>query len=291
MAALLQLCKLALEGPSVEGFTPSRSFLLGQGVLYCAIALLFMLSPQSLAPLLRMDSMTSGEAGAYRTAGLAVLVVAYFYIQMARVSSDRGVPPATLHRFFVPLAMGGIVMLGAPWHPCAALAILDLVGACLTTWSWLNERRHGCRMLELCSYAVQPQAQGERTSTHTFLLVQGVLYSGLGLGFMLGPQFLAPLLLMGPMTSGEAGVYRILGIEVVIIGYLYIQNARSNLEHAVAATTLDRLLVPLPLAGIWMLGAPWQLCAAFGVLDPLLACLTAWSWQRSKSEDYVMPID
>jgi len=76
------------------------------------------------------------------------------------------------------------------------------------------------------------------------------------------------------MTNIEA--WRLVGMEIAVVGYFYATNARS--KHFAKTSVLDRILpVPLLLVGQAQLGAPKVLCYLFAVVEPLLGVLTSLS--------------
>ena len=122
------------------------------------------------------------------------------------------------------------------------------------------------------------------TPTNRFLVKQGFLYIGLGLLHLLVPGVVGQLLFM-PISEVEEPLYRVVGVSLLVIGYFYIQSARSNTYFFVTTTILDRLtFVPAGIIICYLGGAPVQICAAFGILDPVLALLTYRSWIQN--EDY-----
>ena len=122
--------------------------------------------------------------------------------------------------------------------------------------------------------------------THKFLFLQGVMYSGSGLLFMILPRQGCFLLTLGALSvdsfevdaSGHPTEMRMLqftGFLVFLIGYLYMQGARENTLHFVAASALNRtVFVPLLMVLLAILGARLPLCILFALLDPGLTLLT-----------------
>mmetsp|Transcript_2025 Transcript_2025/g.4682 ORF Transcript_2025/g.4682 Transcript_2025/m.4682 type:complete len:186 (-) Transcript_2025:25-582(-) len=135
------------------------------------------------------------------------------------------------------------------------------------------------------------------TPTHNFLFLQGVLYFFLGmqkstsalegvLYFVLGMQtWLVPetahyTFLMPPLEPAEAQIARLGGMGMMVVGYFYMQMARTNSPFVVAASIFNRLLLVPPMFAVaGMLGARWQVCLAIALLDTALALLTFHRWQ------------
>jgi len=70
---------------------------------------------------------------------------------------------------------------------------------------------------------------------------------------------------------------RVIGLTIVVIGWLYFFGGRSGARQFVAASVVDRLifvpviLIPLALAGVFV-----RLFLTFAIIDALLA-LGAWA--------------
>lgn len=118
------------------------------------------------------------------------------------------------------------------------------------------------------------------SSTHKFILVQGILYAVVGLLCLFIPALVADVLLIPSPEALDLAWFRILGVALSVIGYFYVQGARQvDIKPWVVASTFDRLtFVPVFIGYCLFCGSCPQLCIAFGVLDPLLAVLTHWMW-------------
>jgi hypothetical protein len=81
-------------------------------------------------------------------------------------------------------------------------------------------------------------------------------------------------------SEKEAGLIRLVGVAVGVVGYYYIQGARGNTEHFASSTIGSRFAIPFVLmsAAIWG-NAPFNICLAFSILDPLLAFGTFQTWK------------
>lgn len=74
----------------------------------------------------------------------------------------------------------------------------------------------------------------------------------------------------------EQTLFRVIGMTVMVIGWLYLFGGRSGGRQTVAASILDRwILVPLVLVPIAMTGIFPHVFLAFALLDASLA-LGAW---------------
>ena len=91
----------------------------------------------------------------------------------------------------------------------------------------------------------------------------------------------AQTIFMEPVFVGhESALTRVIGLTVVVIGWLYVFGGRSGARQFVAASVIDRLvfvpavLVPLAIAGVF----PHRLLV-FTIFDASLA-IGAWALLR-----------
>jgi hypothetical protein len=107
-----------------------------------------------------------------------------------------------------------------------------------------------------------------------YTIVNGLIYLASGLVFVIWPAAVQRVFLDSDFVGHEAGLVRVLGLTIAIIGWLYVFGGRSGGRQLVAATVIDRVLfvpivlVPLALAGIFP-----HVLIAFAVLDPALALI------------------
>ncbi len=107
-------------------------------------------------------------------------------------------------------------------------------------------------------------------------VVNGYIYLSLGLLLVVWPGAVQSLLRDRPFVGDEQGLFRAIGLAVVIIGWLYLFGSRTGARQVVAASVVDRLifvpvvLLPLAIAGIFP-----HMCLAFTALDMSLA-VGAW---------------
>eukprot|EP00931_Biecheleriopsis_adriatica_P047964 TRINITY_DN27694_c0_g1_i1.p1 TRINITY_DN27694_c0_g1~~TRINITY_DN27694_c0_g1_i1.p1 ORF type:complete len:195 (-),score=28.44 TRINITY_DN27694_c0_g1_i1:209-739(-) len=136
----------------------------------------------------------------------------------------------------------------------------------------------------LCQAVSSPLSRNSKplSATHRFLFLQGLLYIFIGMCFLLVPKLFCMLLLTF-IDDAESKMLMVCGVTVVVIGYFYMQCARSNTEHTVMDTTFDRLtLVPALMVFCMLCGCRSRICLAFIILDPVLATLTALKWSQEK---------
>jgi H+/Cl- antiporter ClcA len=122
--------------------------------------------------------------------------------------------------------------------------------------------------------------------TSKFLFAQGCCYSAIGALIAVKPHIVPILFFMTDeqYTEKEAGILQLVGVAVSVVGYYYIQGARGNTEHFASSTVSSRLAIPFVLmpAAIWG-NAPWNMCLAFAILDPLLAFGTFQTWKYEQA--------
>ena len=105
-----------------------------------------------------------------------------------------------------------------------------------------------------------------------YLMVGGVpiLWPGVAQTIFMEPAF----------VGHESALMRVIGLTVVVIGWLYVFGGRSGARQFVAASVIDRLvfvpavLVPLAIAGVFP-----HLFLAFTIFDASLA-IGAWALLR-----------
>ena len=77
-------------------------------------------------------------------------------------------------------------------------------------------------------------------------------------------------------------LFRVIGLTVMVIGWLYLFGGRSGSRQVVVASVLDRwILVPVVLVPIAIAGVFPHVLLAFALLDASLA-LGAWVLRRRK---------
>jgi len=77
-------------------------------------------------------------------------------------------------------------------------------------------------------------------------------------------------------VGNEAALIRVMGMTVMVIGWLYLFGGLSGGRRIVAASVLDRVvLVPLVLVPLAIAGVFPHFLLAFAVLDPTLG-IGAW---------------
>ncbi len=111
--------------------------------------------------------------------------------------------------------------------------------------------------------------------------MNGYVYLSLGALFVIWPGAVQTLFRDDEFAGREEALFRVLGMTVMVIGWLYLFGGRSGGRQTVAASVLDRwILVPIVLVPIAMAGVFPHALLTFALLDALLA-LGAWILRRN----------
>lgn len=116
-----------------------------------------------------------------------------------------------------------------------------------------------------------------------YTVFNGYFYMGFGGLGLAWPGAAQTLFLEAPFVGHEAGMMRLVGMTLMIIGWLYVFGGRTGAQSAVAATVVDRLLVPFAAVPLVLMGVLPHLLSVFAVLDPLLA-VGAWLLLRKAAK-------
>jgi hypothetical protein len=115
-----------------------------------------------------------------------------------------------------------------------------------------------------------------------YTAMNGFIYLGLGALFLLWPNAVQTIFRDEPFAGHERTLFRVIGMTVMVIGWLYLFGGRSGSRQLVAASILDRwILVPLVLVPIAIAGVFPHIFLTFALLDASLA-LGAWVLRRRK---------
>jgi hypothetical protein len=115
------------------------------------------------------------------------------------------------------------------------------------------------------------------TTASKYTALNGVGYLLVGALLVVWPGIVQTLFRDPDFVGHEGGLIRVIGLTVVVIGWLYLFGGRSGARQVVAASVIDRLvfipivLLPLAIAGVFP-----HLLMTFAVLDPSLA-IGAWA--------------
>jgi hypothetical protein len=116
----------------------------------------------------------------------------------------------------------------------------------------------------------------DQAITSKYTAMNGVIYLGIGALVLLWPGMVQTIFRDAAFVGNEAALFRIVGMNLMVIGWLYLFGGLSGGRRIVAASVLDRVvLVPLVLIPLAISGVFPHILLAVAVLDPTLA-LGAW---------------
>jgi hypothetical protein len=114
------------------------------------------------------------------------------------------------------------------------------------------------------------------TTASKYTVVNGFIYLAVGFLLIVWPGLTQTLFRDPAFVGHEEGLMRVIGLTVVVIGWLYVFGGRSGVRQIVVASVIDRLVfVPAVLIPVAMAGVFPHLLLTFVALDVLLA-LVAW---------------
>ncbi len=120
------------------------------------------------------------------------------------------------------------------------------------------------------------ESPADLSRASAFTWMSGVFYLATGVLVMAWPGVAQTLMRDPDFVGREAALFRVLGMCVAVIGWLYIFGGRSGGRQFVAATVMDRVvLVPLVLVPTAVAGVIPHTLLLFAVADPTLA-LVSW---------------
>jgi hypothetical protein len=115
-----------------------------------------------------------------------------------------------------------------------------------------------------------------------YSVMNGYIYLALGALLIVWPGAVQTIFMDAPFVGHESALFRVLGMTVAVIGWLYLFGGRSGARQFGPASVLDRVvlvpvvLVPLVIAGIFP-----HTMGAFAILDPALG-IGAWVLHNRK---------
>jgi hypothetical protein len=89
-----------------------------------------------------------------------------------------------------------------------------------------------------------------------YTAINGLIYLAGGMLLIVWPGLTQTLFMDAAFVGHEQGLVRVIGLTVVVIGWLYVFGGRSGARQFVAASVVDRLifipvvLVPLAISGV-----------------------------------------
>ena len=116
----------------------------------------------------------------------------------------------------------------------------------------------------------------DQAITSKYTVMNGLIYLGFGALVLVWPGMVQTIFRDAAFVGNEAALFRIVGMNLMVIGWLYLFGGLSGGRRIVAASVLDRVvLVPLVLIPLAISGVFPHILLAVAVLDPTLA-LGAW---------------
>ena len=116
----------------------------------------------------------------------------------------------------------------------------------------------------------------DRAITSKYTAMNGLIYLGFGALVLVWPAMVQTIFRDAAFAGNEAALIRVIGMTVMVIGWLYLFGGLSGGRRIVAASVLDRVvLVPLVLVPLAIAGVFPRFLMAFALLDPTLG-IGAW---------------
>jgi hypothetical protein len=110
-----------------------------------------------------------------------------------------------------------------------------------------------------------------------YTALNGAFYLCAGALLVAWPGATQTIFMERAFVGDEAALIRVMGLTVVVIGWLYLFGGRSGARQIIAASVVDRLLfVPAVLVPLAMAGVFPRLLGTFAILDPALG-IGAWA--------------
>jgi hypothetical protein len=116
-----------------------------------------------------------------------------------------------------------------------------------------------------------------------YTVMNGFIYLGAGALLIVWPGAVQTLLRDPAFVGHEAALFRVIGMAVAVIGWLYVFGGRSGAQQFGPASVLDRVvLVPVVLVPLVIAGVFPHALGAFAILDPTLG-IGAWALHNRKT--------
>ena len=115
-----------------------------------------------------------------------------------------------------------------------------------------------------------------------YAVMNGYIYLAIGATLIVWPGVVQTLLMDRPFVGDEGAIFRVTGMALAVIGWLYVFGGRSGARQFGPASILDRVvLVPAVLVPLVIAGAFPHTLAGMAILDPTLA-IGAWVLHNRK---------
>jgi hypothetical protein len=116
-----------------------------------------------------------------------------------------------------------------------------------------------------------------------YAVINGFIYLGVGVLLIVWPSAVQTLLRDPAFVGHEGALFRVIGMALAVIGWLYVFGGRSGAQQFGPASVLDRVvLVPVVLVPLVIAGVFPHTLGAFAVLDPALG-IGAWVLHNRKT--------
>ena len=116
----------------------------------------------------------------------------------------------------------------------------------------------------------------DQAITSKYAAMNGLIYLGIGILVLIWPGVVQTIFRDEEFVGNEATLIRVMGMTVMVIGWLSLFGGLSGGRRIVAASVLDRIvLVPLVLVPVTIAGVFPHFMLPFAVLDPTLG-IGAW---------------
>lgn len=121
--------------------------------------------------------------------------------------------------------------------------------------------------------------------------MNGILYLGTGALLIAWPEATQTIFRDAAFVGREGALIRMVGLTILVIGWLYLFGGRSGARQIVAASVIDRLVfVPAVVLPLAMAGVFPHLLVTLAILEPSLA-IVAWillGRKTNRSERYTI---
>lgn len=127
-------------------------------------------------------------------------------------------------------------------------------------------------------------SKGPSTPLSRYTTLNGAFYIANGLLLYAWPGAAQVLLFAEPFEAGEAGLVRLVGFLLAVVGWFYAMGGRTGADSFGLATVVDRALVPFFLVPLALTGAvDPHVALPFAALDPVLGLGAFLLWKRQSA--------
>jgi hypothetical protein len=105
-----------------------------------------------------------------------------------------------------------------------------------------------------------------------YAVMNGYLYLAFGGLLIVWPGAVQAIFMDAPFVGSEGALFRVIGMAVAVIGWLYVFGGRTGARQFGPASVVDRMtIVPLVLVPLAIAGVFPHILGTFAILDPALA--------------------